>query len=172
MKKNNLQKYTIEVKKSIFIFLFIIFLSLGAFAQITSDVPKETLVVPANFVGDGCSSFPDGDYFDCCFEHDKAYYAGGSWTKRWRADKKLYKCVAAKKGFHHKLLAPVMWLGVRAFAVSFLPTPFRWGFGKDLQKKAKNTNAVPNDKNNKPKTKKDQPVENNDSSSKDKNSEK
>ena len=86
--------------------------------------------VPANFVSDGCSQFPDGDYTECCVEHDKAYFAGGSWTQRWRADKKLYKCVAAKKGFEYKLIAPVMWAGVRVFGVSFLPTSFRWGFGK------------------------------------------
>ena len=24
----------------------------------------------------------------------------------------------------------MMWLGVRVFGASFLPTPFRWGFGK------------------------------------------
>ncbi|MEO6588882.1 MAG: hypothetical protein ABIP06_06090, partial [Pyrinomonadaceae bacterium] len=122
---------------SFLIFAFTVLFSLGAFAQSNSDAPKETVVAPANFVSDGCSSFPDGDYFDCCSEHDKAYYAGGSWTKRWKADKKLFKCVAAKNGFEHKLIAPVMWLGVRAFAVPFLPTPFRWGFGKDLEKKAK-----------------------------------
>ena len=87
-------------------------------------------IIPENFVSDGCSQFPDGDYRDCCVEHDKSYFLGGSWTRRWRADKKLYKCVAAKKGFEHQLIAPVMWAGVRVFGVSFLPTSFRWGFGK------------------------------------------
>lgn len=158
------------VKYSFLISAFVILFSLGAFAQKNSNAAKETVVTPVNFVSDGCSSFPDGDYFDCCSEHDKAYYAGGSWTKRWKADKKLLKCVAAKKGFEHKLIAPVMWLGVRAFAVPFLPTPFRWGFGKDLEKKAKKKNAVPNDKNEKPETKKNSPAEKNDSTAKDKKS--
>lgn len=86
--------------------------------------------VAAEFKSDGCSMFPDGDYRDCCVAHDLAYFSGGSWTKRWRADKKLFKCVAAKRGVEHKFIAPVMWLGVRVFGVSFLPTSFRWGFGR------------------------------------------
>ncbi len=148
MKKQNLNQTTdkksiflrafafsrLGVRNSFFVFIFVILFSLGAFAQNKSDQPKETIVTPANFVSDGCSSFPDGDYFDCCFEHDAAYYAGGSWTKRWKADKKLYKCVAAKSGFQHKLIAPLMWVGVRAFGVPWLPTSFRWGFGKDKKK--------------------------------------
>ena len=159
-----------SVRNSFLISVFVILFSLGAFAQNNSNAQKDTVVTPANFESDGCSSFPDGDYFDCCFEHDKAYYSGGSWTKRWKADKKLLKCVAAKKGFEHKLIAPVMWVGVRAFGAPFLPTPFRWGFGKDLEKKAKKKNATPNGKNEKTEQKQISPVENNDSSEKDKNS--
>ncbi len=87
-------------------------------------------IVSAEFKSDGCSWFPDGDYLACCVEHDAAYFKGGSWTKRWRADKRLFKCVAAKRGFRHKLIAPVMWLGVRGGGASWLPTPFRWGFGR------------------------------------------
>ena len=86
--------------------------------------------VSATFKSDGCSMFPDGKYRDCCVAHDNAYYVGGSWTKRWQADKKLFKCVAGKKGFQHKIIAPLMWLGVRAGGASWLPTPFRWGFGR------------------------------------------
>ncbi len=113
-------------------FVFILFLSgvftIGAAAQTKQNSPVAT--VPADYVSDGCSRFPDGDYIDCCYEHDKSYFVGGSWKTRWRADKKLYKCVAAKEGFKHKLIAPVMWSGVRIFGAPFLPTPFRWGFGK------------------------------------------
>ena len=111
------------------LFLF----SAGAAGQ--SQPSAETLTVPADFKGDGCSRFPDGDYADCCFEHDKAYYVGGSWKQRWRADKKLYKCVAAKKGFEHQLIAPLMWAGVRVFGVPCLPTKFRWGFGRNNEKR-------------------------------------
>lgn len=134
-----------SVKKSFLVFAFVILFSLGVFAQNDSNQLNETPVMPADFKSDNCSLFPDCDYGDCCVEHDKSYYFGGSWTQRWRADKKLFKCVAAKKGVQHKLLAPVMWLGVRAFAVPWLPTPFRWGFGKDKKK----VNKVPPDKNKK-----------------------
>ena len=133
------------VKNLFLVFTFIILFSLGAFAQSDANQSNETPVMPADFESDGCSLFPDFDYRDCCVEHDKPYYYGGSWTKRWRADKKLFKCVAAKKGFHHKLLAPVMWVGVRAFGVPWLPTPFRWGFGKNKKK----VNNIPPSENKK-----------------------
>lgn len=106
--------------------------SVGAFAQGDSKTVSQT-AIPANFKSDGCSLFPDGDYRDCCVEHDKAYFNGGGWSRRWRADKKLFACVAAKKGFQHKIIAPLMWAGVRVGGVSWLPTRFRWGFGKKFQ---------------------------------------
>jgi hypothetical protein len=118
------------VKNIIFIVVLSFSFSIGAFAQNNPISESKTQPIPADFQSDGCSQFPDGDYADCCYEHDKAYFKGGSWTMRWRADKKLFKCVAAKKGFEHKLIAPVMWAGVRVFGVSFLPTSFRWGFGR------------------------------------------
>ena len=116
------------VKKSFLIVIFTILFSISAFAQ--TDLKSTTETLPADFKSDGCSLFPDGDYVDCCVEHDKAYYFGGSSKLRREADKKLYKCVAAKKGFHHKIIAPIMWLGVRTLGVSWLPTSFRWGFGR------------------------------------------
>lgn len=117
------------MKKFIFISLLLGLLSLSSYAQSGSDSVVKT-VVPANFKSDGCSMFPDGDYRDCCVEHDKAYYSGGSWSQRWQADKRLFKCVARKDGWWHKPLAPLIWAGVRIGGVGFLPTSFRWGFGK------------------------------------------
>ena len=87
----------------------------------------DTLKIPEGFVSDGCSHFPNGDYRDCCVAHDVKYYYGGSWRERWRSDNELRKCVAAK---NHKVLSVMMWLGVRTFGVPWLPTKFRWGFGK------------------------------------------
>jgi len=116
------------MKKIIFIFFVSCLFSSGTFAQTNSGSAIKT--VPATFKSDGCSLFLDGGYRDCCVTHDNAYYVGGSWTKRWQADKKLFKCVAGKKGFQHKIIAPLMWLGVRAGGVSWLPTSFRWGFGR------------------------------------------
>jgi hypothetical protein len=141
------------VKKLTFIIIFIFVFSVGVFAQNSPIPTNETQTMPADFKSDNCSLFPDCDYGDCCVSHDKAYYFGGSWKERWRADKKLYKCVAAKKGFHHKIIAPVMWIGVRAFGVSWLPTPFRWGFGQTKKSKLKknspktNTSVIDKSKN-------------------------
>jgi hypothetical protein len=95
-----------------------------------AQLPALTSEMPTTFRSDGCTGFPDGAYCDCCFEHDKDYFFGGSSKQRWRSDKRLYKCVKSKPGWHHKLIAPVMWLGVRIGGVGFLPTPFRWGFGR------------------------------------------
>jgi hypothetical protein len=132
------------IKKSFFIFIFIVLFSLSAFAQNNSNSASETRVMPADFKSDKCSLFPDCDYGDCCVEHDKTYYFGGTSKERWRADKKLYKCVRAKKGFHHKIIAPLMFVGVRIGGVSWLPTPFRWGFGNKKKPKTKNDSKAKN----------------------------
>ena len=85
---------------------------------------------PPCFETDGCSFFPDGNYRDCCVAHDKDYFEGGTGKERAESDKRLYRCVKKKKGWQNKLIAPLMWVGVRIGGVSFLPTPFRWGFKK------------------------------------------
>jgi hypothetical protein len=85
--------------------------------------------MPADFKSDGCTFFPDGNYYACCLEHDKAYYFGGSLKERRAADDELYACVADKVGPKRKFTAQIMWLGVRVGGLSFLPTKFRWGFG-------------------------------------------
>lgn len=127
------------MKKFIFILFLLTLFSLSALAQSGSDSTTKTL--PADFKSDGCSVFPDGDYRNCCVEHDKSYFFGGSWRERRRADNKLFKCVADTKGFQHKLIAPVMWIGVRVGGVSFLPTPFRWGFGQKKMPKPDAANS-------------------------------
>lgn len=116
------------MKKIIFITVLLCLFSLAVVAQNKPTAAAKT--ISATFKSDGCSLFPDGGYRDCCVAHDNTYYFGGSWTERWQADKKLFKCVAGKKGFQHKIIASVMWLGVRAGGVSWLPTRFRWGFGR------------------------------------------
>jgi hypothetical protein len=133
-----------RIKKAFFIFVLIILFSLGAVAQNDSNPSGETRVMPADFKSDKCSLFPDCDYGDCCVEHDKTYYFGGTSKERWRADKKLYRCVRAKKGFHHKIIAPIMFIGVRIGGVSWLPTPFRWGFGIKKKPKMKNDSQSKN----------------------------
>jgi hypothetical protein len=92
-------------------------------------------VMPADFKSDGCSLFPDGNYRNCCVEHDKSYYFGGTKAERKAADQKLRACVREKG---HRFLAPMMYLGVRIGGVAWLPTQFRWGFGKTKDPKKPN----------------------------------
>jgi len=110
-------------------------------AQVASKYPE----MPSDFKSDGCTFYPDGNYHDCCVEHDKAYYFGGTIKQRKAADDDLYACVADKVGPKHKLTAQIMWLGVRLGGMSFLPTPFRWGFGNKypLMKPRKQTADEP-----------------------------
>ena len=130
------------MKKIILIgFIFIVSV-VGLSAQTKTDsVPAGTF--PEGFKSDGCTMFPNNDYLDCCVQHDLAYFKGGSWKERWRADGRLKQCVAAKNGWWHKPVATIMWAGVRIGGVPFLPTPFRWGFGKH---QLKNQTAVPTEK--------------------------
>jgi len=126
-----------KMKRLSIALIFFALLSSNLIAQRSENII--TTEVPTDYKSDGCSLFPDCNYSDCCVEHDKDYYSGGSGKERWRSDKRLYKCVKSSKGWHNEIIAPVMWLGVRVFGVSFLPTPFRWGFGRTKAKKLKKT---------------------------------
>lgn len=130
-----------SMKRTISIFCLCGLLSFGASAQ-TASAPVIAKILPQGFKSDGCTLFPDGDFRDCCQAHDLAYFAGGSVRERWRADNALMACVAKKKGWHHKLIAPIMRAGVLVGGAQFFPTPFRWGFGKK-----KNPAATPTRKN-------------------------
>ena len=79
------------------------------------------------FKTDGCTFFPDGDWVECCIEHDKEYWEGGSYEERVEADKKLAACVESKG--HSSTLSGLMYFGVRAGGPCLLPLPFRWGYG-------------------------------------------
>ena len=111
-------------------FIFIISAISVAAQTETETAAASTQNVPTGFKSDGCSLFFNGDYLDCCVQHDLTYFKGGNWTQRWRADGQLRKCVAAKNGWWHKPASLVMWSGVRIGGAPFLPTPFRWGFGR------------------------------------------
>ena len=100
----------------------------SSFAQIS-----DSEILPSGDKSDGCTLIPDGHIRDCCLRHDQEYFLGGTRKERRDSDKRLFTCVAKKKGFVHKVVAPFIWLGVRIGGVPFLSTPFRWGFG--LRKK-------------------------------------
>jgi len=100
----------------------------GPSQQKDARVLKEA---PLDFVGDGCTMFPDGDYADCCLAHDRDYYRGGTKQERRASDKRLQQCVRAKG---HKYLSNLIFLGVRIGGGSWLNFPFSWGFGQKNRK--------------------------------------
>jgi hypothetical protein len=84
------------------------------------------------FTTDGCSAFPDGTlmhetlWLQCCLAHDYAYWKGGTYSERVKADDDLKACVANTGEDEISLL---MLVGVRVGGTPFLPTEFRWGYG-------------------------------------------
>jgi hypothetical protein len=104
----------------------------AALARRAGDVcaamdPPEGLPARA-FVTDGCSSFPDGDWVECCVTHDIPYWCGGTSDARAEADEALRACVAERRS---RFLARAMKLGVRLGGHPVWPAHFRWGFGRD-----------------------------------------
>jgi len=111
-----------------------------------SKIPKEILdkiaAIPEDcrphkpFVTDGCSGGlswawklvfkKETPWEGCCVVHDFAYWKGGGWDKKYRADKKLMKCVW-KKG--HPFWGVTMFIAVFVYGAKWLPTSFRWGYG-------------------------------------------
>jgi len=79
------------------------------------------------FHSDGCSCFPNLDYGNCCVEHDRVYWRGGRPDQRRAADAALRRCIAAKG---RPVLSYVVYWGVRIGGHGWLPTPWRWGFGR------------------------------------------
>ncbi|MEO8332564.1 MAG: hypothetical protein ABI479_09015 [Gallionella sp.] len=85
------------------------------------------------FSSDGCSLFPDGTFkhrtlwCDCCFNHDMAYWRGGTEEERKAADKTLRACVLERTG--DSALATMMYDGVRVGGSPIFPTWYRWGYG-------------------------------------------
>lgn len=106
------------------IYLFIIFTAL-----LSIPVNADTL---KPFISDGCSAFPDGTFkqnelwLSCCYEHDYAYWKGGTYQERLESDKVLESCVS---DVGEPEIALLMLAGVRVGGTPFLPTKFRWGYG-------------------------------------------
>lgn len=84
------------------------------------------------FATDGCSSFPNGTpaqqhlWLSCCYQHDLAYWQGGTAQDRVAADEQLLQCVAA---VGEPEIALLMLAGVRVGGSPYFPTKFRWGYG-------------------------------------------
>lgn len=90
------------------------------------------------FTSDGCTLFPKDsiisgtDWCDCCFEHDIAYWRGGTSAERLQADEQLRACVEEKTG--NTSLANLMYEGVRFGGSPWFYTWYRWGYGWPLQR--------------------------------------
>lgn len=85
------------------------------------------------FTTDGCSGNiyrtifrQEPPWRNCCINHDKYYWRGGSREKRKEADIGLMRCVAANG---HPIVAFLMYLGVRIGGHPIFPFPWRWGYG-------------------------------------------
>ena len=76
-------------------------------------------------ISDGCTLFPDGDWFECCQIH-VAYAKGGTAADRQEADRELAECVRAGG---RPLVASLMYAGVRFGGAEWLPFGWRWGKG-------------------------------------------
>jgi hypothetical protein len=87
----------------------------------------------SDFTSDGCSLFPDRslidakDWCDCCFQHDIAYWQGGTEAQRLAADERLRHCVFQKTG--DPRLADAMYNGVRLGGSPYFYNWYRWGYG-------------------------------------------
>lgn len=85
-----------------------------------------------DFTTDGCSKFPEGTHahkslwHQCCTEHDKKYWVGGSAEDRMSADEALQACV---KSVGKPEIAALMLAGVRVGGSPWWPSTFRWGYG-------------------------------------------
>ncbi len=92
-----------------------------------------------DFKSDGCTLFPDrslineDDWCECCFEHDIAYWRGGTEEERLAADIALRECILEKTG--NAELADLMYTGVRLGGSPYFYNWYRWGYGWDYDRK-------------------------------------
>ena len=128
-------KVTCNVKNRWLVSFVLLLLNTSAQAQICPGVggPTEVVVVyedevvpPKACRVDGCTLSPDFDFVQCCNEHDVSYWRGGSAKMRKQVDEVFRQCIADQG---HPVLSILYYYGVRVGGVSFLPTPWRWGFG-------------------------------------------
>jgi hypothetical protein len=83
---------------------------------------------PQPFTSDVCSMWPDGTWAACCIEHDIAYWCGGPAAARDRADDAFRACMRKEGG---ACLSTLTYVGVRVGGPSWMPFPWRWGYGWD-----------------------------------------
>lgn len=98
---------------------------------ITSD-KKNFRKYLKEFTSDGCSYWPDGTrekpdaWLECCYEHDRDYWLGGTRDQRKMSDLRLKECV--KQEFAD-WMGILMLLGVRVGGRPNYDTSYKWGYG-------------------------------------------
>jgi hypothetical protein len=108
----------------------------GLVATVGGPVPKAVPTLP-KFVSNGCSVFPDGNSFGCCYVHDMAYWVGGTAAERRRADRALELCVAdvtenpviGNDLVGNHVVGGLMYAAVSLFGLPGVPTKVNWGYG-------------------------------------------
>lgn len=73
------------------------------------------------FVSNGCTGTPEGNWGECCIEHDRAYRTGGWFLARLKGDTELSLCILKN---HNPFAALVYFVGVR------LGGMFAFNYGK------------------------------------------
>ncbi len=81
---------------------------------------------PKRFTTDSCTLWPNGDWGQCCVDHDVEYWCGGTAAQRAAADRRLGECVAASG---NPIMGGAMHIGTRLGGWAILPTWWRWGYG-------------------------------------------
>ncbi|QLH05848.1 hypothetical protein [Nitrosopumilus ureiphilus] len=66
----------------------------------------------------GCTGVPDFDIEECCNEHDRCYWRGGTEEDRKNCDLQFYNCIKNKGGIFHGILAWIYYVGVRVLGKS------------------------------------------------------
>lgn len=85
------------------------------------------------FTTDQCSGSPEGPkdnpnaWCDCCLQHDRDYWEGGTRADRRESDRELRNCVTNHG--HPPRRSKFMYGVVRVMGSPFLPFPWRWGYG-------------------------------------------
>lgn len=71
----------------------------------------------------------------CCVEHDRAYYYGGSREQKKVADEALKLCVAQTldNDTVGLMLGSAMQMAVTIGGLPYFSTPYRWGYGEDFR---------------------------------------
>ncbi len=77
---------------------------------------------------------PELPWHQCCVEHDRAYYYGGTREQKIAADKRLKECVESVVGKEliGTLLGNAMQVAVHIGGQPYFATPYRWGYGDDF----------------------------------------